>query len=279
MPKRERFPALRSQVRNRILLALPEQEFQNIYRHLAFVELRQGKVLYNADNWIDYAYFMNNGMTSSVSVTAEGETVEDGTVGHDGLMGGPAALGEDKIFCSGTVQIPGSAMRIGAQVLKSEFQQNAGFSRLLQNYVYGLRLQLGRSDDCHNSHSLEQRLCRLMLMSQDCTRSGSFPFTFEFLSHIVRATREDVSSAIGDMHEAGLIYRHRGSIRIVNREEVERRACRCGRLSARNYDHPASSGKAGTVPIHQVVSSAARHPRGLSSARTGFLGNDSSGTR
>jgi CRP-like cAMP-binding protein len=266
MSNHERLPALRSQVRNQILLALPEQEFQNIYRHLAFVELRLGKVLYNADNWIDYAYFMNNGMTSSISVTAEGETVEDGTVGHEGLMGGPAALGGDQIFCSGTVQIPGSAMRIGTQVLKSEFQQNAGFSRLLQNYVYGLRLQVGRSDECHDSHTLEQRLCRLLLMSQDCTRPGSFPFTFEFLSHIGRATREEVSSTIGDMHEAGLIYRHRGCIRIVNREEMERRACKCARTSARKYDGPASSGKADTVSPPQAVSGTARNARGLSSA-------------
>ena len=257
MPDRARLPAIRSQVRNRILLALPEHEFRNIYRHLAFVDLRQGKVLYNADNWIDYAYFMNSGMTSSVSVTAEGETVEDGTVGHEGLMGGPAALGKDQIFCSGIVQIPGSAMRIGTQVLRFEIQQNAGFSKLLLDYVYGLRLQLGRSDECHDSHSLEQRLCRLLLMSQDCARSGSFPFTFEFLSHIARATRTAVSSTIDDLHEAGLIYRRRGSIRILNREEVERRACGCCQRPADRYDQPNSLEEAATIPRHKVVSSAA----------------------
>jgi CRP-like cAMP-binding protein len=217
---------------NRILLALPDHEFQNIYRHLAFVDLRQGKVLYNADNWIDYAYFMNSGMTSSLSVTAEGETVEDGTVGIEGLMGGPAALGDDKIFCSGIVQIPGSAMRIGAQVLRFEFQNNDSLSMLLQGYMDGLRLQLGRSDECHDSHTLEQRLCRLLLMSQDSTRVESFPFTFELLSHLARATREAVASAIADLHEAGLIYRRRACIRIVDCEEVERRACKCRRIPA-----------------------------------------------
>jgi CRP-like cAMP-binding protein len=265
MLDRTRIPALRSRVKNRILLALPEHEFQNICRHLAFVELRQGQVLYNADNWIDYAYFMNSGMTSSLSVTAEGETVEDGTVGHEGLMGGSAALGEDQIFCSGIVQIPGSAMRIGAQILRSEFQQNAGFSKLLQDYVYGLRLQVGRSDECHDSHSLEQRLCRLLLMSQDCARSDSFPFTFEFLSHIVRSTRAAASSAINDLHEAGFIHRRRTCIRIVDRKEVERRACRCFRKSADKSDRPASLGEVDTVPFHQVVPDAARnHPHSRS---------------
>jgi CRP-like cAMP-binding protein len=227
-----RLPALRSGIMNRILLALPDHEFRNIHRHLASVDLRHGKVLYNADNWIDYAYFMNSGMVSSLSVTMEGETVEDGTVGIEGLMGGPAALGDDKIFCSGIVQIPGSAMRIGAQVLRYEFQNNDSLSRLLQDYMNGLRLQLGRSYECHESHTLEQRLCRLLLMSRDCARAESFPFTFEFLTHFARATREAVSSAIGDLHEAGLIYRRRACIRIVDCEEVERRACKCRRIPA-----------------------------------------------
>jgi len=265
MPNRARLPALRSRMSNRILLALPEHEFQNIYRHLELVELRQGQVLYNADNWIDYAYFMNSGMASSVSVTVEGETVEDGTVGQEGLMGGLAALGEDQIFCSGIVQIPGSAMRIGAQVLRLAFRQNPGFSRLMMDYMYGLRLQVGRSGECHYSHSLEQRLCRLLLMSQDCARSESFPFTFEFLSHIVKSTRAAASSAIDDLHEAGSIYRRRACIRIVDRKEVERRACKCFRKSADNYDRPALLEEAGTVPLHQVASDVARnHPHSRS---------------
>ncbi len=171
-------------------------------------------------------------------------------------MGGLAALGEDRIFCSGIVQIPGSAMRIGAQVLRFEFKQNAGFSRLLQDYLYGLHLQLDRSDECHDAHSLEQRLCRLLLISQDCARAGSFPFTFEFLSHIAKATRAAVSSTISDLHELGLIYRRRSFIRIIDREEVERRACRCRRISPGNYGRPASLGEADTVPRHQVVSTA-----------------------
>jgi CRP-like cAMP-binding protein len=265
MLNRARIPALRSRVKNQILLALSEHEFQNIFRHLELVELRQGQVLYNADNWIDYAYFMNSGMTSSVSVTVEGETVEDGTVGHEGLMGGPAALGEDQIFCSGIVQIPGSAMRIGAQVLRLAFRQNPGFSQLMLDYMYRLRIQVGRSGECHDSHSLEQRLCRLLLMSQDCTRSDSFPFTFEFLAHIVRSTRAAVSSAIEDLHEAGFIYRRRACIRIVDRKEVERRACRCFRKSADKSDRPASLGEVDTVPFHQVVPGAARnHPHSRS---------------
>jgi CRP-like cAMP-binding protein len=252
MSNHARLPVNRSQVRNRILLALPEQEFQNIFRHLAFVELRQGQVLYNTDNWIDYAYFMNSGMASSVSVSAEGRTVEDGTVGHEGLMGGPAALGECQIFCSGIVQIPGNAMRIDAQGLKYEFKHNAGFSKLLLDYIYDRRLHLGQSGECKGLHSLEQRLCCLLLMSQDCARLDSFPFTYEFLSHIVGATRAEISLAAGSLHEAGVISFRRSCIRIVDREEMERRTCRCYQISAHKYGQPASLGKSDIAP-HSMI--------------------------
>jgi CRP-like cAMP-binding protein len=252
MPDRIPLSANQSQVRNRILLALPEDEYQRISRHLAFVELRQGQVLYNTDNWIDYAYFMNSGMASSVSVNAEGQTIEDGIVGQEGLMGGPAALGEDQIFCSGVVQIPGNAMRIGTQVLKYEFKHNAGFSKLLLDYMNDLHRQHVLSGECIVLHPLEQRLCRLLLQCEDCAPSSSFPFTYEFLSHMVRSTREAVSLIMDALHEAGLILCRRRNIRIVNREEMEHRACSC-------YQKPA----------HQCFR---REAEAVSSARLGRPG-------
>jgi CRP-like cAMP-binding protein len=130
MPDRLELRESRSRVRNRLLLALKDDEYQSISRHLSIVGLNQGQVLYNADNWIESVYFMNSGMASSISVTAEGQTVEDGIIGLEGLMGGLAALGECRIFCSGIVQIPGNAMRIGVQALRYESEHNTGFSRI-----------------------------------------------------------------------------------------------------------------------------------------------------
>ena len=214
MPNRAQFPASRSRVKNRILSALTDDEYRSISRHLSVVGLKQGEVLYNADNWIDYAYFMNSGMASSVSVTSEGQTVEDGTVGLEGLLGGSAALGECRIFCSGIVEIPGDAMRIEAQALRYEAKYNAGLCKLLTDYLRYLRFQLNQSNECHGLHSLEQRLCRLLLMCQDCARSNIFPFTLKFLSHIAGATRSAVSIAAVALHEAGLITFRRNWIRI-----------------------------------------------------------------
>lgn len=241
MPDHARLPALRSQVRNRILLALPEHEFQHVFRNLAFVALRQGQVLYSADNWIDYAYFMNSGMTSSVTVTAGGQILQDGTVGYEGLMGSQAALGEDQIFCSGVVQIPGNAMRIGSQELKYESQYNPGLSKLLLDYMFDLHLQVGQSAICNSSHSLDQRLCRLLLTSQDCAQSSSFPFTFEFLSHMVGATRATVSLAVEALCQAGLISYGRCRIRIIDSAGIKGRGCTCHQIVARKCDRLAAA--------------------------------------
>jgi len=93
-------------------------------------------------------------------------------------------------------------MRIAAQALRYEAKYNTGFSKLLTDYLCDLRLQLDQSSRCHILHSLEQRLCRLLLMGQDCARSNSFPFTLKFLSHIVGATRAAVSLAAGALNEA-----------------------------------------------------------------------------
>ena len=109
MYNRARLPASRSRVKNRILSALTGDEYRSISRHLSFVELKQGEVLFSADNWIEYAYFMNSGMASSVSVTAEGQTVEDGIVGLEGLMGGLAAA-LLSLSAAGLAQGPGEAI-------------------------------------------------------------------------------------------------------------------------------------------------------------------------
>jgi CRP-like cAMP-binding protein len=236
MPNHARLPAVRSQVKNRLLLALPEQEFQRIFGHLEFVGLPLGRVLYNADNWIDYAYFMNSGMASLVAVTGDGATVEVGTVGSEGVLGIQAALGEDRIFYSGVVQIPGNAMRIRTDALRREFHKNAGLSRLLLDYMLVLHLQVSQSAVCNRFHSLEQRLCRWLLTSQDCARSDRFPVTHEFLSHMVGASRTPVTLTAEALQEAGLIWYRRSIIRILDRQGMEARTCECYRIVTEKYD-------------------------------------------
>ena len=231
MTKHERLPPVRTQVKNGILLALPELEFRRIIPHLIFVQLRLGQVLYNADNWIECAYFMNSGMASLDVVSADGETVEIGLVGKEGAMGIQAALGENRMFYSGVVQIPGNAMRIRSNVLRYVFQNNAEFSRLSSQYMHDLHLQIGQSAVCNHLHSLEQRLCRCLLASQD--HAGlleRLPVTEEFLSHMTDATRSGIMLATAALEKVGLISCRRSGIRIINRPEIEARACKCFRV-------------------------------------------------
>jgi CRP-like cAMP-binding protein len=230
MPNHESLPAIHSQVKNRILLALPEEEFQRIFPHLAFVRLRPGQVLYDADNWINYAYFINSGMASLVVVNVDGETIEIGPVGSEGIMGFQAALGDNRLFYTGVVQIPGNAMRIKLEALRYEFQRNGELARLLLNSVRELHLHVGQSAVCNRIHSLEQRLCRWLLASQDhAMLLDRLPVTQEFLSHTMSATRSAVMLTTESLHEAGLIAYRRSGIRIVDREEIEARACECYR--------------------------------------------------
>jgi len=230
MLSHEQLSTVRSHVKNRILLALPELEFQRILPHLAFVGLRMGQVLYEADSWIDYAYFMNSGMASLLAVTADGETVEIGPVGNGGVMGIQAALGEDRVFYSGVVQIPGNAMRIRSDALRHEFQHNAELSRLLLDHMRDLHLQVSQSVGCNRFHSLEQRLCRRLLVTQDYASSDRFSVTYEFLSHMVGASRTPVTLAAEALQEAGLISCRRSYIRIIDRKGMEARTCECYRI-------------------------------------------------
>jgi hypothetical protein len=132
------------------------------------------------------------------------------------------------------------------------------------DYLSDLRLQLDQSSRCHNLHTLEQRLCGLLLISQDCSQSNIFPFTLRFLSHAVGATRAAVSLAARALDEEGLITYRRSWIRITEREEMEHRACSCYRLCASRCDQTALLENAGMAPLRLVVSGTARnkfHPR------------------
>jgi CRP-like cAMP-binding protein len=229
-------PVVVPQVKNRILLALPKQEFQRILPHLSHVGLHLGQVLYNAEGSINHVYFMNSGMTSLLAVTDDGKTVELGAVGSEGILGVRAALDGDRIFYSGVVQIPGSSMRIRSDILRYEFKHCVELSRLLRDYMLSLRLQTSQIIFCNHSHSLEQRLCRWLLTSQDCARSDWFPVIHESLSHLVGAFRAPVTLAAQALQDAGLISYRRKGIRILERQKVEARACECYRIMTDRYD-------------------------------------------
>jgi CRP-like cAMP-binding protein len=226
-----------SQVKNRILLALPKQELQRILPHLSLVVLHLGQVLYNTDNMIDYVHFVNSGMVSLLAVTDDGETIELGAVGSEGVMGVQAALGGDRVFYSSMVQIPGSSMRIRSEALRYEFQQNQELSRLLREYVLNLHLQVSQSAICNHSHSLEHRLCRWLLASQDSAMGlERLPIGQEFLSHTMGATRSAVMLTAKALQEAGLISYRRNGIRIIDRPGIEARACECYGIVTEKYD-------------------------------------------
>ncbi len=224
------------QIRNRILLALPAPDVERILPKLECVNLARGTVLFDAGWLIRHAYFLNSGLTSLVASTESGASVEIGIVGDEGLIGMPAVLGKSRMPCRVLVQLPATAMRIPVAALEAELELCPRLRTLLLRYMHVLHAQVSQSVVCNRFHSLEQRLCRWLLVSRDRVGSDRFPLTHEGLAHMLGSTRTPVTLIAGDLQRAGLISYHRGLIQLLDHRAIESSACECYRIVREDYD-------------------------------------------
>ncbi len=225
------------QVKNRILLALPSQDFQRLLSKSEFMNLARCTVLYDVGWPIRHVYFMNTGMASLVATTENGASVEIGTVADEGLIGMPAVLGKSRMSYRALVQIPGTALRISVPALEGELEQCHKLQSLLLKYMHVLHAQVAQSAVCNRFHSLEQRLCRWLLASRDRVGADRFSLTHELLAHMLGSTRTPVTLIAGALQREGLISYHRGLIRILDHQALETSACECYRVVKEDYDH------------------------------------------
>jgi CRP-like cAMP-binding protein len=224
-------------VKNRILLALPEEDCQRILAKLELVDLSRGAILHDAGEPIRYAFFMNTGMASLVAATGGGASVEIGVVADEGLIGMPAILGKQRVSCRAMVQIPGTALKIPLEALQKEVDQCPKLHSLLMKYMHALHSQVSQSALCNRFHSLQQRLCRRLLTTRDRVGTDRFFLTHEMLARMLGSTRTPVTLTAGALQEAGMISYHRGRIRLLNQESLERSACECYRIIKEDYEH------------------------------------------
>ncbi len=225
------------QVKNRILAALPSQDFQRILAKLEIVNLVRGTVLCDLGGTIRHAYFVNSGMTSLVATTESGASVEVAIVANEGLIGMPAVLGKSRMSYRVLVQIPGSALKISVSALEGEIVQSPSLHSLLMKYMHALHCQVSQSAVCNRFHSLEQRLCRWLLTAGDRVGLDRFSVTHEMLAHLLGSTRTPVTLIAGALQKEGLISYHRGLVRVLNRSGLESAACECYRIVKEDYDH------------------------------------------
>ncbi len=214
-------------IENEILLSLPAGEQDSIFPDLTFVQLRTHDVLHEAGEPIKFAYFMNAGLASVLSVMVDGKSVEVGLTGKEGFVGLPLIVGLITSPTVTVIQVEGSAFRIGAAGLVRAVRRCPGLEKKLQRYVQVLAMQGTHVAACNRLHQVDERLARWLLMSQDRLGSATVPLTQEFLAHMLGTRRSSVSVAAGVLQKAGLITYSRGSVQIENRPGLMSASCEC----------------------------------------------------
>jgi CRP-like cAMP-binding protein len=216
-----------SPVNNELLLNLPTKECAAIFSKLAFLPNRIHDVLHEAGEPILFAYFINSGLASVLSVLADGKSVEVGLTGKEGFVGLPLIVGLKSSPTRVVIQIEGSAFRISAAVLIQLLGQCSTLEKRLQRYVQLLAMQATQVAACNRVHEVDERLARWLLMSQDRIESSSVPLTQEFLAHMLGTRRSSVTVAAGVLQKAGLITYKRGHVKIEDRAGLIDATCEC----------------------------------------------------
>jgi CRP-like cAMP-binding protein len=217
-------------VNNGLLRALPRDEFERLAPHLEPSRLTKGKILTEVGDPIRYVYFLCGGMVSLLSITEHGETVEIGTVGHEGAVGLPASQRAKRAPYRAVIQIPSDSLRVGAETLCREFKRGGELQALLLSYTHVLVTQITQSVACNRFHTVEQRLARWLLMSRDRVGSSTFRFTQEDLSQVLGVPRNGVGVAVGALRRKKLIGHARGQITILEQAGLESASCECYRI-------------------------------------------------
>lgn len=223
-------------IKNRLLTALPKEEYQRLLPYLETVSLTFKQIIYTPNEPIEYVYFPNSGIISLVNITEDGGTVEVATVGNEGMAGIPVLLGADRMVGQALSQIVGDAVRMKADVFKRDVTPNSALYNLLLRYTQALLNQISQSVACNCLHSVERRCCRWLLMCHDRVRSDQFTLTQELLSQMLGVRRASVSEVAATLQKEGLIRYNRGKITIRDRLGLEATACECYRVVKEEFE-------------------------------------------
>jgi CRP-like cAMP-binding protein len=219
-----------SRVENHLLSALPPEEYKRLLPSLQPVTFSLGDVVYEPGARMDLLYFPTTSVVSLLYTMENGSTAEMGLVGSDGVVGIALFLGGDTTPNRAVVQIAGGAFSMKARVLLEDFRRGGPFQRLLLRYTQTLITQISQTAVCNRLHSVEQRLCRWLLLSQDRVKSDELLMTQEFISNMLGGRRESVTVAARHLQNAGLIRYVRGHITILDRKGLEATVCECYRV-------------------------------------------------
>ncbi len=212
---------------NRILDALPAIERARVFPHLKLVTLPLGTVLYESGDMMRHIYFPTDSIVSLLYVLASGASAEIAVVGNDGAIGVSLFMGGETTTSRAIVQSAGSAYRLTGARLKREFDRHGELLHILLRYTQSLITQMSQTAVCNRHHSVDQQLCRLLLLSLDRLPSSELAMTHELIANMLGVRREGVTDAAGKLQKLGVIRYSRGKITVLDRPHLERLSCEC----------------------------------------------------
>ena len=221
---------------NLLLAVLAQADYDRIAPHLEFAPVALGQVLYESGGRMEHAYFPTNSIVSLLYVMADGASAEIAVVGNDGIVGISIFMGGESTPSRAVVQSGGEGYRVNAKFLLDEFGRYGPTSHLLLRYTQALITQMAQTAVCNRHHTVDQQLCRWLLLSLDRLPSSELRMTQELMSNMLGVRREGVTEAAGKLQAAGLIHYSRGQIKVLDRRGLERRVCECYGVVRRETD-------------------------------------------
>ena len=221
---------------NELLAALLPTDRARIYPYLQRVVMPRGMVLYEPGDVLRYVYFPADCIVSLLYVMENGDSAEISVVGNEGLVGVPVFTGGESTPSRAIVQIPGCAYRLIARRLKEEFRRQGQMQLLLLRYTQSLLTQMAQTAVCNRLHSVDQQLCRWLLLSLDRIASNQLRMTQESIANMLGVRREGVTIAAAKLQKLGVIRYSRGVVTVLNRQELEHLCCECYAVVKRETD-------------------------------------------
>jgi len=221
---------------NHLLAALPVDELERLRPHLQLTEMPLGTVLQESGDVPRYAYFPTDCIVSLLNVLEDGASTEISVIGNEGLVGITLFMGGDSTPRRAVVQSAGYAYRLPGHTLRDEFHRNESVRLLLLRYTQALITQMAQTVVCNRHHSVDQQLCRWLLLSLDRLPSNELTMTQELIANMLGVRREGVTEAVGKLQRLGVIDHSRGHITVLDRQALERLSCECYAVVKRETD-------------------------------------------
>lgn len=221
---------------NHLLAALPAADHAALAAHLELVPLRLGEMLFEPGTQLQYGYFPTTAIISRHYVLASGASAESAGVGNEGMLGVFLFMGGKTMPSSAVVQTAGHAYRLGHRILMQEFEKGGAFQRLLLRYTQALISQISQTAVCNRHHSLEQQLCRWLLLTLDRMQGNELVMTQELIASMLGVRREGITEAAGALQRAGFIRYRRGHISVLDRAGLASRSCECYEVIRQEFE-------------------------------------------